>query len=477
MVNARHTWILLGFTLVGVLRLPVMYAQEPERLLTLREAVAEALIRNDRVVNQHDTSERAILAVRGARNAFEPKIVPNVHGSFGQIDVNGQEYRLDFSQRFVNGTELRAGIGASTAQIPSTVGGRDIRFYNTDTTVLLSQPLLKGFGTAFSRRTLTKAEMQQTEAARQRAILEQQVTIDVAAAYYRVVAQKALVKVARQSFDRARQLREASEAKLDAGLVSQLDVLRAQQLVFQAELQLFDAQGAADDARDQLSFLTGREPDEPFDVVGEIPSMVEAITPADAIAAAMTNRLDLQSAMAEAADAERAISFARNQLRPQVDLNLAFTRRQTAETFSHSFGLNGFQFATFLNVLMPIDRTPQEIEYQSALLDRDRLRRGVDNVRRRIRDDVARQMRDRDRALRNLTGAERNVQIAQREVEVARLRYERGLSNNLDVITAETNLLSAESRRILTLGELAVMRLSLRATMGVLNPTRDTDVP
>ena len=69
----------------------------------------------------------------------------------------------------------------------------------------------------------------------------------------------------RQSLDRARRLRDASEAKLDAGLVSQLDVLRSQQLVAQAEMQLFDAQSAVEDARDQLTFLMGRETTDPFD--------------------------------------------------------------------------------------------------------------------------------------------------------------------------------------------------------------------
>ncbi len=80
----------------------------------------------------------------------------------------------------------------------------------------------------------------------------------MAAAYYRVVSQQTFVEVARQSLLRARRLRDASEAKLDAGLVSQLDVLRSQQLVSQAEMQLFDAQSAVEDARDQLTFLLGR---------------------------------------------------------------------------------------------------------------------------------------------------------------------------------------------------------------------------
>jgi outer membrane protein len=450
-----------------------LLAQEPVRVLTLAQAISDALLKNDRMISQHDGAERAGLAVRGARSAFTPKVVPNMRGSFGQTDVTDQSYRLDLSQRFVNGTEVRMGVGTSTAQVPSLTGGEDLRFYNTDTTMLVSQPLLKGFGSGVTRRNLTLAELRQADAARQQKITEQQVAVEVAGAYYRVVAQQAMIAVARRGFDRARQLRDASEAKLGAGLVSQLDVLRAQQLVSQAELQLFDAEASVEDARDQLRFLIGDDGSARFDVVPDIPKTVDDMSIDDAISQAWANRPDLQGAIAEAADADRAIAFARNQLRPQFDLNLALTRRETADSLPRSFGLDRFQFASFFTISMPVDRTPQTIDYQNALIDRDRRERDLETLRRRIADDVRRQLRQRDRVVRNLTAAENNVQLAQQEVDVARLRYERGLSNNLEVVTAETNLLNVEGMRILALAELATARLSLRATLGILDPRKD----
>jgi len=474
--KTRSVAVAAGLTLIALAAAPVR-AQNAPRLLTLAQAIDEALQKNDRMISQHDNGERAGLAVRGARSQFQPKIVPNVRGSFGQTNVSDQSYRLDLSQRFVNGTEVRLGSGTSTAQVPALDGSEDIRFYNTDTTLLVSQPLLKGFGAGVTRRSLTLAEMRQAEAGRQQKLTEQQIAVEVAQAYYRVVAQGTMITVARRGFDRARQLRDASEAKLSAGLVSQLDILRAQQLVSQAEMQLFDAEAAADDARDQLRFLIGADADAQFDVIPDIPKTVEDVSPEQAISQALTNRLDLQGAIAEAADADRAIAFARNQLRPQFDLNLALTRRETADTLSRSFGLDKFQFATFFNISMPVDRTPQTIEFQNAMIERDRRQRDIDTLRRRISDDVRRQLRQRDRIVRSLAAAENNVQLAQQEVEVARLRYERGLSNNLDVVSAETNLLSIESVRILALAELATSRLSLRATLGILDPHKDAAEP
>jgi outer membrane protein TolC len=458
----------------------VAAAQPGPPVLTLADAVREALVRNDRMIDQQDSVEQARLSVRLARNDFRPKVVPNIQGSFGRTDVSNQTYRMDLSQRLVTGTELRAGFGTATAQIPSALGDPgedDIRFYNADTTLSISQPLLRGFGRSVARRSLTSAEARNVDASQQRVLVEQAVAVDIARAYYSVVAQQALVGVARASLERSRKLRESAEAKLDAGLVSQLDVLRAQQLVSQAEIQLFDAQAAVEDARDQLRFLLGRDADQQFDVVEGIPRTTDLTAGDEAAALALANRLDLRRAEAAAVEAERTISYSRNQLLPQFDVNLALTRRGTADSLRSSFGLDRFQFATFFAVSMPLDRTPALVQYNNALIERDRRRREIDTLRKRVVDEVKRATRQRDRFLRNLTASDSNILIARQEVEVAELRYERGLSNNLDVITAETNLLNTESRRIAALAELAVARLALRAAMGILDPQKDLAEP
>jgi outer membrane protein TolC len=269
-------------------------------------------------------------------------------------------------------------------------------------------------------------------------------------------------------------LRDASEAKLDAGLVSQLDVLRSQQLVSQAEMQFFDAQAGVEDARDQLTFLMGRPQSGTFLVNAEIPrSSTDPIDIPSATAMALANRLDLQSRRAAADDADNQIRFSRNQLLPQVDVNFALTRRETAPSFRDSFGLDGYKFATFFTIAMPVDRTAQQVEYQSAVIDRDRRRRETETLERQIADSVRQIVRERDRLLRGVTAAETSVEISKREVEVAQLRYETGLSNNLDVVTAEGALLQAEGRRIQALADSAVAALRLRAVLGVFNPRTD----
>ena len=58
-------------------------------------------------------------------------------------------------------------------------------------------------------------------------------------------------------------------------------------------------------------------------------------------------------------------------------------------------------------------------------------------------------------------------------MELAAFRFQRGLSNNLDVVNAEANLLAGRAGRVGLLAQLAVAQLQLRATLGTLDPRRD----
>ena len=443
--------------------------------LTLQQAVSEALVRNDRMLDHADTAAQADLDVRLARSAFGPKVVPNVFGSFGQTDVASQHYRVDVTQRLTTGTELRLGVGTATSQIPDDDGGGDVRFYNADTTLLLTQPLLRGFGTAVARRSLSSAELRQGAVERQREVVRRQVAIDAASAYYQLVAQHAFVAVARASMERGQKLLEATEAKLAAGLVSQLDVLRARQLHADAENQLADAIAGLDEGRDALSLVMGRDPGEPFVVDAEIPRVTGAVAgDVDAaVATALMSRTEMRNLADAVTEATARLAVSRNQRLPQVDLSVAMTRRQTAPGFVESFGLDGFRLATFFTVGMPMDRTTQTTEYQRALIERRRVDRERDALTRRITAEVRRELRQRDRLARAVAAAEASVDLRRQEVEVAQLRYDRGLSNNLDLVAAEGQLLAAEGRQIAALAQSAVQQLQLRAAMGILDPLGD----
>ncbi len=403
-----------------------------------------------------------------AASAFATRIIPNVLGSFGQSDVRNQTYGIGASRRFVTGTEVRMDIGASTFR--NQLGN----FYAADTTLLLRQPLLRGFGPAAGRRTMERADHRRASAYRQRGFVEEQLAMEVAGVYYRLVIQDELRTTARTALDNARGLLAASEARLRANLVSRLDVFRAQQLVADAEGRLFDVEDAAEDLKDQMRVLLSRDADYDFEVADGIEMASEpAPAPEAAVATALAHRIELREADAAVEEAEREVRDARRQLLPQFDVSVALTRRETADGLRDAFGLDRFEPVTFFSVSTPLDRTAETAAVQTAVVVRDRQIRARDQLRRRIASEARRAIRLQRRLARRLAATDVRVALAEQERALAALRFERGLSNNLDVVNAQTNVLNATTQRLAVLADLAVARLALRAALGTLDVRRD----
>jgi outer membrane protein TolC len=90
-----------------------------------------------------------------------------------------------------------------------------------------------------------------------------------------------------------------------------------------------------------------------------------------------------------------------------------------------------------------------------------------------VAQDVRMAWREQARLARTLEQADAAVGFADQEVELATLRYQRGLSNNLDVVTAEGSLLNARALRFGALAAAAVADLRLKAAAGVLDPATE----
>ena len=113
------------------------------------------------------------------------------------------------------------------------------------------------------------------------------------------------------------------------------------------------------------------------------------------------------------------------------------------------------------------------MQLESAVIERGRRQRDLEQLKVSTAQEVRRAVRQHDRAVKNLELAEHRATLVDKEVEVARLRFERGLSNNLDLVAAEGDLLGAQERRFAALADLALARLTLRRALGMLDPRTD----
>jgi outer membrane protein TolC len=436
-------------------------------LLRLADAVRAAIAGSAETVDARESVVMADASLRLSHSQVSPQVTVDALGSFGQSNLANQNYGARFSQQLRSGTRLSANLGATSSQ--NQLGA----FYASNTGLAITQPLLRGFGGEAVRRDLELAQLRTDDVRRDQARVEQQVALSMAAAYYRVATQTLMVQVADQSLERARALLAASEAKLALGKVSKLDVLRAQQLVVQGELQALDARTAVDNAKDEVRLILRRDPAFDFTVEPVSCTPIELPPLAEMLAQAAARRPEITAASSTVRQAAMQLASAEDSARPQVDVTLQMTRNSVANSLRSAFGLDTFQVATFAGLSVPLDRTPSQTARQNAAIQFGRANRNLETMQLRVAQEVRTAYRDLDRLKRTLEQTDAAIGFAEQEVELATLRYQRGLSSNLEVVTAEGNLLSARAMRFNALADAAITQLRFKMAVGSFDPTTE----
>jgi outer membrane protein TolC len=88
------------------------------------------------------------------------------------------------------------------------------------------------------------------------------------------------------------------------------------------------------------------------------------------------------------------------------------------------------------------------------------------NIRGQVEEDVRLALTTLRTAAVQVRAAEESVTLAQRELEMARDRFQAGVGDNLEVITAQTSLANAREAQVTALAQHNAARLNLAAALG-----------
>jgi outer membrane protein TolC len=435
--------------------------------ISLAQAVAIALDRNFGILTAGDNVAAAKQRESASRSQFYPTLTPQYLRS-----TDEQALALDASQRLPwTGGKLSA-IGAVRSNTTSEIGPSRV----TDLRLLFTQPLLRGFGPTPTQFDLVNSQRARQTQERALDLGRQRLAVQVAAAFYQIVQQRQLLAVAEQSLKRSEGLRRASEARLEVGLVSKLDVFRAQLQASQAEDAMVRAQAGLEDALERFRVLLGLPPTDATepeavtlpDPSEDAPEPVEVLVPR-----ALANRVELEEIRDQVTDARRTATLTRQALLPQLDLNLALTRGGLGNSFGDSFRAADRGFSFFLTTSYPLSRgtavaakTTAEIELQGRL-------RAVDQRRLEVESEVRSAVREMDRIRKSVELQGKAVEVAEQQLRLATLRYERGLASNFDVVDAEGRLIESRTALVGLRTSYQVARIELLRVTGTLDLARE----
>ena len=437
-------------------------AAPPENTLTLDEAWLAGLRGSFAIADARDSLRAAGILEFDAKARFFPKVTPSYFNG-----PNEHGWSIEASQALPwTGGDLRATRTTRTFEGVDTPSAR-----LNDTTFTWSQPLLRGAGPNASLYELRNARRAREAQERNLVLSKQRLLIDIARAYYQTTAQRQLLEAARQSASRSAALRQASEARLDVGLSNKLDVYRAQLSEAQAEQTAVQAETALRSALERFRILIGRSPSDPVEparVDIEPPRADSTESVESLVGAALERRLDLAETREQIEDARRASSLSRQNLLPDMSLNVRFTDQRSAFP-TGPFQVNTKRWESFLSASLPLERAADVARVQLSGIEVKSRERFYEQRRYEVEAEVRAVHRDLGSLLRSIQTQQGAVDIADQQLRLANLRYQRGLASNFDVVDAEGSLLAARGALAQLLAAWQVARLDLERAVGRLN--------
>jgi len=434
--------------------------------LDLAGCVKLALARNPQILDAIDAEESARVGLEVADLEYDLQVTPTIDGGVQGSNTTNQNFEVLMRRKFLpTGTQVDV---KGSSRVFSTVPQVSVPYFN-EARVTVAQPLFSGWTAIENRSGLDEAERRVVSTEHAVEVAREEAVFQIVRAYYEVVRAEQLLEVALHSRSRVRELLEAAEARLELGKVSKMDVYRAEIQNARVENTLADQEARRAAALDDLKLLLGLDPRLELEIDPRLQGpTVTDLKGIDLESEADTKRAEVREARAEVADSERKLVLAKYGLWPSVDLVGYYAQQGFGESFGDSFNLDRTEWNVGFRSSVPLDRTVQE----AALTEAEITLRSRERHFRQLRGQVVSQVRQ---AVRRLERAQAETELSARVAEqaaqqekLASYRYEKGLTDNFDLVQAEEQLTEARAARILSSVDQALAAAAVRRATGTL---------
>ena len=438
----------------------------PEPVLTIGEALRRALARNPDLLNVADSVRSTLVNEGAVRSTFLPQVTPFL--TRARVDDTGslsESYGFSFSEQLPFGPLLEG--HARLDRFPDVAAALA---YGSDYRLTLTQPLLGGADPAVTREPLRQARRATLTQTRGFEIARRRTILLVYQLYLGVAEQRDVLQLQEERAGRAKELTEFSRARFAAGMVSKLDIYRAEQQEAGAVVALTDARDSLEDLRDSLRRT--------LDLPTELPVTLERVTELprselpleEAIHGVASRRPEAAEAADQVRDVEFAVRIGKSLELPAVQGVVGYQSIGTGSSAGDALRSRNPTFLWGFSTQYGLNSAVLRARRRQAEIDLGVRRRNLDV----LLEDLVREVRHAYRRLaaaqKNHETAAQNERVAELQAEVARLRYQKGLSDNFNVVDAENLLNSARLLEIDSRIQILLARLDCLYASGDFDP-------
>ena len=420
-------------------------------------------------------------------------------GGTGTGATTTQPQALDFValnasyiQGFRFGTQLVATANNDSQVIYGSNGSLD-PFSQPSTSVTVSQPLLRGYGSKVNLRYLHIANENRKIS---RLLFEQQVLETVYGAsriYYDLVALAENVAVKQEALNAARKLQSDEKLQVDEGTLAPIELLRADALVSSSEFDLTQARGLYRTQEvilrnlliraDAPTFNTGFTEIVPTDHI-TVPPQLDQVNIADLIQQGLARRPDLAQSELQIKAGQISAAASRNQALPQLNVYANVETRGSSETayeqlgtpgtgvpaLPQNFALGGLRVSTIVQggvqMNLPLrNRVAQSDAARDAVQVRQTQAR-AEKLSNQIREDIENAQIAIETSFAAYQAAQSSRGYQEQLLQADKDRLEFGESTNLQVVQDVAFLAQARQSEIAARSNYQKARIELDRSLG-----------
>ncbi len=287
------------------------------------------------------------------------------------------------------------------------------------------------------------------------------VVLAVAGSYLQVIAASARVEAARTQLTTATTLYQQDIERLKFGKIAQIDVNRSRVAMLLNQERLTTLQNDLAKQKMTLARLTGLPPRDQYEISNAIPyAPAPPISLDDAIKQALDQRADLKAAEVQVTAAERALAAARAERLPSGSLSADYGEIGPPSDLRRTYTV----VATLSVPIWNGGRAAGDIEQAQAALAQRRAE--LEDTRSQVESEVRTAYLDVVAAANQVEVAQQNLDVNHETLDQTRIRFETGVSTNVDVVQSQESVSSAQLDYIDSIFAHNLAKLSLARAMG-----------
>ncbi len=405
-------------------------------MISLPDYVYLALSESEQML---DVSEQILLSdldLAGAEYQFDSRFVPLASwgtGATGDTQSAGLEWNkaTTFGTKF--STVVSGGITESSGE----------EFSTTNSYIQISQNLFRKWGERYNRAPLTKAEYQKKKKTFQIQKSRQTVIKTAIQKYYQTLLSEKIVESAERSFQRSKENLEVSKSRQSVGLVSKSDVYRARIALLNTESSYKDQQRTHTTRIEDLHEYVRL-----FEIWHLKPkSKIQKFHPVvpnrwdDAV---LESNFDWASYQIDKKISQLNMFKAERDMYPDLSLDLKYGNSTSGRSFTDENTTSDTTWSVQFRLNSTVDLFYEKQSLAKEKIAIRRLERTGESLRRRIFRDIREGVNSLKAEDRRLRISDEKKKQSEKAFDLSRIRYERGLINNLELIEAENDLYNSD---------------------------------